>query len=272
MHTMPIICAACLRCWPRRPLASHLARSNIADDIIVAPGPDHTTAQAAESVGLGADDSRVAKSVVFVVDGILVLCAVRGCDRVSLSRLQELCAASSARLATPAEAEAATGFKPGTIGPVSPAMLPSVRIVMDERLLAAPSPVFAGAGTPGEHLRISPAELRRASGASVAQLVEPPATREQHCTQQAEPPRPVARGQAPPPLGSLASANGHGQYDAPGGTASVYDGVRSEQHAPPELDPDGPAAPEESCRPSGERCEVEGWSQHDVRSFLCIYP
>merc|ERR1740130_809668 len=120
---MPILCACwpLLRCWPpRRPLASHLARANIADD------------------------SRVAKSVLFVVDGSPVLCAVRGCDRVSLLRLQEFCAASSARLATPAEAEAATGFKPGTIGPLSPAMLPSVRILMDERLLSAPSPGHPG--------------------------------------------------------------------------------------------------------------------------------
>ena len=177
MHAMPILCACwpLLRCWPpRRTLASHLARANIAADIVVLPGPDHTTAQAAESLGLGADDSRVAKSVVFVVDGSPVLCAVRGCDRVSTACLQELCAASSVRLATPAEVESATGSKPGTIGPLSPAMLPSVLILMDERLLSAPAPVFAGTGTPGEHLRISPAELRRASGAIVARLVDPP--------------------------------------------------------------------------------------------------
>ena len=247
---MPIFCACwpLLRCWPpRRPLASHLARANIAADIVVLPGPDHTTAQAAESLGLGADDSRVAKSVVFVVDGSPVLCTVRGCDRVSLLRLQELCAASSARLATPAEAEAATGFKPGTIGPLSPAMLPSVRILMDERLLSAPSPVFAGAGTPGEHLRISPTELRRASGATVARLVETP--------------RSVARGQAPPPLDGLVTS----------GLPAACGGVWAERHAVPESASSlATAPPDERDCPSGEPCEPrdvhEECSQHDVRT------
>ena len=256
---MPILCACwpLLRCWPpRRPLASHLARANIAADIVVLPGPDHTTAQAAESLGLGADDSRVAKSVVFFVDGSPVLCVVRGCDRVSLLRLQELCEASSARLATPAEAEAATGFKPGTIGPLSPAMLPSVRIVMDERLLSAPSPVFAGAGTPGEHLRISPAELRRASGAIVARLVETP--------------RSVARGQAPPPLDGLVSS----------GSPGSRGGVWTEQPAVPESASSLATTPleERDCL-SGELCEPQDiyaecspqdvyaeCSPHDVRT------
>jgi len=249
MHSMPILCACwpLLRCWPlRRPLASHLARANIAADIVVLPGPDHTTAQAAESLGLG-DDSRVAKSVVFVVDGLPVLCAVRGCDRVSLLRLQELCAASSARLATSAEAEAATGFKPGTIGPLSPAMLPSVRIMMDERLLSAPSPVFAGAGTPGEHLRISPAELRRASGAIVARLVETP--------------RSVARVRAPPPLDGLDTS----------GLPAARGGVWAERHAVPESASSLATAPLDGRdRLSDELCEPRGayaaCSPHDVRT------
>ena len=181
----PWLTALVLRCWPRRPLAAHLALSNIDADILVAPGPDHTTKEAALSLGLP-DDSRVAKSVVFVVDDSkLVLAVARGCDRVSLPLLQMHCGASLVRLATPAEAENATGFKPGCIGPVSPAMLASVRVVVDELLLSEPAPVFAGAGMPGEHLRIAPAELRRASGASVAKLVE-------------RPPRAAARSNKPP--------------------------------------------------------------------------
>ena len=76
-----------------------------------------------------------------------------------------------ARFATPAEAEAATGFKPGCIPPLLLPGAPTKFVLMDERVLLLPS-VYAGAGKSGEHLHIAPAELRRAANAMVGKLVD----------------------------------------------------------------------------------------------------
>ena len=155
----------------QRPFAAYLTRAGIAGDIIRTKGRDHTTKEAAQSLGLP-DDTRVLKSLIFVVGDVPTLVIARGCDRISLQLLQRHCGVSSpARLASPAEAEAATGFRPGCIPPLASRM--PVAVLMDERALAASAPVFTGAGVPGEHLRIAPTELLRASSASVAHLVEP---------------------------------------------------------------------------------------------------
>ena len=169
----PAAISLVLRCWPRKgPLTAYIAQERVEATIVSAPGPDKSTKEAAATLGLP-DDSRVAKSLVFIVDGEPVLVVARGCDRVNTKYLLRYCTnAKSVRLATPEEAEAVTGFKPGTIGPLSPGMLPSVRIVVDELLMATQPPVFAGCGAPGEHLSIAPAELLRASGGAVARLVE----------------------------------------------------------------------------------------------------
>ena len=153
----------------KRSFAAFLSRNRIAADVYYADGPDHTTKQAATTLRLP-DDSRVVKSLVFVVDDERVLVLARGCDRISLANLRQLCGAAEARLASPDEAEEATGFQPGCIPPLLAEERP-VRVFMDEQVLTAPSPVFAGAGSSGEHLRIAPAELRRAAKATVAPLV-----------------------------------------------------------------------------------------------------
>ena len=160
--------------WSRPPtFAAFLAESGVAGEIVVAHGPDHTTAEAASTLGLP-DDSRVLKSLVFMVGDSALLVIARGCDRISLSLLEQHCGAAphTARLGSPAEAAATTGFAPGCIPPLLMPGTPRVPVLMDEQVLLLQAPVYAGAGAHGDHLSIAPHELRRAANAIVARLVD----------------------------------------------------------------------------------------------------
>ena len=173
------VAALITRFTPRpRSYASFLAERSIAADVVFAAGPDHTTQEAAATLGLH-DDSTIVKSLVFIVNDTTVIVLARGCDRISLPLLRlHFGDAAFARLATPTEAHLATGFAPGTIAPLGEKWPQSMRIVMDKHLRHSPSLVYAGTGEAGQHLRISADELWRATStwasATVAQLVVEP--------------------------------------------------------------------------------------------------
>jgi prolyl-tRNA editing enzyme YbaK/EbsC (Cys-tRNA(Pro) deacylase) len=162
------------RTRPAPTFAAFLAESGVACEIVVAHGPDHTTAEAASTLGLP-DDSRVLKSLVFMVGGSALLVIARGCDRISLSLLEHHCGAApgTARLGTPAEAAATTGFAPGCIPPLLMPGTPRVPVLMDEQVLRSQAPVYAGAGAHGDHLSIAPHELRRALALSLSPSPKP---------------------------------------------------------------------------------------------------
>ena len=170
-------CAALLalvmKCRPpqERSFSTFLARNGVKAEVVTVKGPDHTTKETASTLGLP-DDTAVVKSLVFVVDGVTVMVLARGCDRVSVDLLQQHIRAASSckeeecRLASHAEAEAATGFRPGCIPPLWPEMRPDTRVVFDESIRSGQTPVvYAGTGVAGDHLRITPEELWRAASA-----------------------------------------------------------------------------------------------------------
>lgn len=169
----PALLALVSPCIPRRSFSSFIASQKIDAEIIHQPGPDHTAREAADT--LGCEVSEILKSLVFVIDDKdYVLVVARGTDRVDLSLLSQECGGRrSARLASPKEAEAVTGYAPGCIPPLSPHMLPSTKVMMDSKVLTRDDkPMYAGAGQNGMHLRIAPSVLRRAANAKVASLVE----------------------------------------------------------------------------------------------------
>lgn len=173
LFTCAALAALVQRCRPPRRadaksserFAHFLAENRVSADIVTLNGPDHTTREAAATLGLP-DDSAVIKSLVFVVDDSAVMVLARGCDHVSLELLSRHCCSKQIRFATAEEAEAATGFRPGSIPPLWPAMSATTRIVMDRRVRdAAVGTVYAGTGMAGDHLRIAPAELWRVANA-----------------------------------------------------------------------------------------------------------
>ncbi|KAL3907222.1 MAG: hypothetical protein SGPRY_010251 [Prymnesium sp.] len=130
---------------------------------------------AARALGLS-DATRVVKSLVFVSSlGEPLLLLARGSDRISLPSLERKLGCTL-RIATPEEARELTGHDVGSIPPLSPSFCEAMRVLMDERVLRSKGPVFAGAGAPGLHMRISPAELKRASSAE--SMTHPPLLRQ----------------------------------------------------------------------------------------------
>ncbi len=129
--------------------------------------PTHTAADTAAALGID-DAASVVKSLVFVdARGHPMLVLARGCDRIDTDALARH-AGCRVRLATPDEALALTGHRIGCIPPVSPSMCETMTVLIDARVMARqPAPVFAGAGEPNAHLRLTPTALRDAACAEV---------------------------------------------------------------------------------------------------------
>ena len=86
------------------------------------------------------------KSLVFVCDGRPVLALVPGDRRADPAKVAAAAGARAARVGSPEEVVAATGFEPGAVAPF-PA--PKVTRVLLERRLLLHETVWIGAGSPG---------------------------------------------------------------------------------------------------------------------------
>lgn len=131
------------------------------------PEGTRTAEDAARAVGC--ELGQIVKSLVFVADGRPVIALTSGANRVDTAKLAALLGAGEVRRATPEEARAATGF---AVGGTPPFGHPSrIRTYLDPDLLAY-AEVWAAAGTPDAVFRTTPEELRRATGAGVADFRE----------------------------------------------------------------------------------------------------
>lgn len=138
------------------------------------PEGTRTAAEAAAAVGTAVD--RIVKTLAFrLVDEPgaehaeprVVLALVGGADRLDEARLAAVAGAAAAERADADEVRAATGYPIGGVPPFGhPAPLATW---VDDALLAHPQ-VWAAAGTPRHVFAVAPADLVRASGASVARL------------------------------------------------------------------------------------------------------
>ena len=131
------------------------------------PEGTRTAADAARAVGC--DVAQIVKSLVFMADTAPVLALVSGSNRVDLGHLAAAVGATDVRRADGDEARAATGFAIGGVPPFGHSG--SVTVVVD-RDLTAHEWLWAAAGLPDAVFRISPSELLRVSGGTVADLAE----------------------------------------------------------------------------------------------------
>lgn len=131
------------------------------------PEGTRTAEDAARAVGC--ELGQIVKSLVFVADGRPVIALTSGANRVDTAKLAALLGAGEVRRASPEEARAATGF---AVGGTPPFGHPSpIRTYLDPDLLAY-GEVWAAAGAPDAVFRTTPEELRRATGAEVADFRE----------------------------------------------------------------------------------------------------
>jgi len=124
--------------------------------------PDGTRTAADAAAAIGCDVAQIVKSLVFVVDGSVVLALTSGAHRVDPVALAAAFGGSEARPATPDEARAATGFAIGGTPPFGhPAPVPAV---VDPHL-GTFDVVWAAAGAPDAVFPITPTDLVRVTGA-----------------------------------------------------------------------------------------------------------
>ena len=126
-----------------------------------------TAADAAAAVGCGLD--QIVKSLVLVCDGHPIVALVPGDRRGDPGKVARATKAQSARVASPAEVKAATGFAPGAVAPFP---LPGVETVLMERTLLRHPVVWAGAGSPRHMVGLAPAELARLTRARPIDVVQ----------------------------------------------------------------------------------------------------
>jgi prolyl-tRNA editing enzyme YbaK/EbsC (Cys-tRNA(Pro) deacylase) len=133
------------------------------------PEGTRTAEDAARAVGCAV--GQIVKSLVFLADGRPVLALVSGAHRVDPERLAAAIGAADVSRADGDQVRAATGFAIGGVPPLGHgAPLP---ILMDRSLLAF-DVVWAAAGRPDAVFAVTPADLQRASGATLADLAAAP--------------------------------------------------------------------------------------------------
>ena len=143
------------------------AAAGLAVDVQRFPEGTRTAADAATAVGcpVGA----IAKSIVLMSDDGPILVLTSGANRVAYEKVAIALDVTGVRRADASEARSATGFAIGGTAPWGhPAPLP----ILCDRDLTTHDVVWAAAGTPDTVFPLSPADLIRVSGATVADVAE----------------------------------------------------------------------------------------------------
>jgi prolyl-tRNA editing enzyme YbaK/EbsC (Cys-tRNA(Pro) deacylase) len=131
------------------------------------PEGTRTAADAARAVGC--DVAQIVKSLVFVAGDGPILALVSGGNRVDLARLAAAAGTDAARRADGDEARETTGFAIGGVPPFGHAR--PVKVLVDRDLMTHQR-LWAAAGLPDAVFAITPNDLLRASGGTVADLAE----------------------------------------------------------------------------------------------------
>ena len=149
-------------------IAAYLRGHSLTGELVWLQQHVPTVAAAAQAVG--APVERIVKSVLFIADALPVLVIANGTNRVDYKRVADYVGISRKRLKL-ADAPTVldmTGFPVGTVPPFGHKT--KLRTLIDVGVLAQPE-VYAGGGAIDALLRITPAEIMRATGAERVNVV-----------------------------------------------------------------------------------------------------
>jgi len=125
-----------------------------------------TAEEAARTVGV--EVGQIAKSILFTVNGMMVMVVTSGDVRVSPSRLkQHLNVSGKVKLADAETIAAVTGFPPGGVCPF--ALRQPVRILIDESMRRFPV-VYIAAGSPRSAAPVTVEQLLAITGGELCDL------------------------------------------------------------------------------------------------------
>jgi prolyl-tRNA editing enzyme YbaK/EbsC (Cys-tRNA(Pro) deacylase) len=156
---------------PRAAEFAERARDRHGVDVDVREFSGGTKTAADAAAAIGCEVAQIASSLVFVVDGDLVIVVTSGANRVSEARLADYYGLddSAVGMADPDRVADVVGWSIGGVPPIChDTALP---VVLDETLLAYET-VWAAAGTPEAVFPIAPADLRRLADAEVVAVAE----------------------------------------------------------------------------------------------------
>ena len=134
-------------------------------DVHEFPDGTRTAEDAARAIGVVV--GQIVKSLVFLADGAAVVALVSGANQLDEAKLAAASGASTTGRASAEQVRDATGYPVGGVPPFGHAT--SLATFVDEDLLGF-DVVWAAAGTPHLNFSITPAELVRLSGGTVADL------------------------------------------------------------------------------------------------------
>jgi Cys-tRNA(Pro)/Cys-tRNA(Cys) deacylase len=129
--------------------------------------PRHESYGLEASYALGVAADRVFKTLIADVDGALVTAVVPVAGTLDLKALAAAAAGKRAAMAEVTAAERATGYVAGGISPVGQRR--RLRVVIDSSAMAFGT-VFCSGGRRGLEIELAPADLVRATNASVASI------------------------------------------------------------------------------------------------------
>ena len=129
--------------------------------------PDGTRTADDAAAAIGVVVGQIVKSLVFLADGAPVVALVSGANQLDEGKLAAAAGAASTGRATAVQVRDATGYPVGGVPPFAHAS--PLSTFVDEDLLAF-DVVWAAAGTPHHNFAITPDELVRLSGGTVADL------------------------------------------------------------------------------------------------------
>ncbi|MET0143785.1 MAG: YbaK/EbsC family protein [Ilumatobacteraceae bacterium] len=129
--------------------------------------PDGAKTAADAAGAIGVDIGQIVKSLVFAVDGDLVLAYVSGANQLDEAKLAAAAGGESCRRVDADTVRAATGFPIGGVPPFGHAT--ELAVFIDPDLLAY-AEVWAAAGTWHDVFAIAPADLVRVSSGTVTDL------------------------------------------------------------------------------------------------------
>ena len=149
-------------------IRAFLSEHRLRGEVVVLP--EHTPTVEAAARAVGASVERIAKSILFIADGAPVLVIANGLSRVDYRRVADYLGLTRKKLKL-ADSDTVlniTGFRVGTVPPFGHKT--RLRTLMDVNVLVQPE-VFAGGGAIDALLRITPAEIVRATNAEKVDVV-----------------------------------------------------------------------------------------------------
>ena len=129
--------------------------------------PDGTKTAVDAAAAIGVDVGQIVKSLIFAVDGEIVLAYVSGRNQLDEGKLAAAAGGSTCSRVDADTVRATTGFPIGGVPPFGHAT--ALRVFIDPDLLQY-GVVWAAAGTWTDVFAITPDDLQRASDATVTEL------------------------------------------------------------------------------------------------------